>query len=391
MRIMFDPSEGVETAADPELAAATSNDVGSFEGREVPDATPEKTMDQFVKETQAKLSKVHNGEPVEDAADEAVQDEAPDEVEETQDEAVEGDEAEAAAEGDEAQPEAKVEKKTVAPAKPEANVPTLSDQMERSLIAYGFTKEQITQNAKAMGAGFLQFAAQVHANRRSEIAQWSQAGRVAKQNGLAGEQGGNQQQAPKQDAKPIVSFDQKAVVDGLQKKYGNDPMVADIVEAMSAPMNAALAAINAVLPDLQAGQKEVKSQGEQALLKEINGFFTGDTLKPYAALYGDGKKGLTPEQREVRNRLLEEADALSLGAKMQGRSLTTAEALTAAHDIVSSDFKVTAARQSVRKESKQRERGIQQRPSNRAKPSTGNLTMDQFEKRTAERLAALGR
>lgn len=260
--------------------------------------------------------------------------------------------------------------------------PTLPESYVRSLKAYGWTEEDIQKNLKLLGADFITTAAKIHGNRNTEVSSWAAAGRAARERVSPVAEGVRQTSNPiqtiLQGLKPIDTAQ-------LKEKYGED----DLIDAVVGPVNATVAALNAVLPQLMQGQQAVQNAEMQTLNRQIDEFFGGDGMKPFTSLYGDGKSELTQEQLDHRNKVLETADALVFGAKAQGRNLTTQEALTASHDLVSSEFKTEAVRAGIRKEAKARSQALVQKPNSRGKRPVGGSprTMKELEGKVGRKLA----
>ena len=257
--------------------------------------------------------------------------------------------------------------------------PTLPESYIRSLKAYGWTDDEIDANLKSMGASFIATAAKIHGNRNTEMAAWAAAGRAAREKGQAPVNDGSSPVHPAlQGLKPIDAAQ-------LKEKYGED----ELVEAVVGPVNATIAAINAVLPQLMQGQQAVQDARMQALDRQIGEFFGGDAMKPFASFYGDGTAEFTPEQLTQRNKVLETADALLFGAKAQGRNLTTEEALVSAHDLVSGEFRTETVRAGIKKETKARSQSMLQRPNSRGKKPSGGRprTEREMESKVGRKLA----
>lgn len=251
---------------------------------------------------------------------------------------------------------------------PDPDAPTLPDAYRRSLKAYGWNDDEIDTNLKTLGDKFLDTAQKIHTNRNAEVQQWANAGRQAREQQQQPGGATDPARQPTDDAnlpsslKPVDS-------EALKEKYGEDELIAEIV----GPVNATIKAINALLPQLEQGVQHSQQNEQQALIREIEGFFTDESLKPYRELYGDSTNGQTlqPEHWDRRNKVLETADALMAGAKLQGRNIDVREALELAHDSVSTEFKETAVRNGIKKEAKKRNRGITNKPSSRGKGGAG--------------------
>lgn len=317
-------------------------------------------------------------EPAADETDET----SAEETEETQEESAEESEKtddEDTSDNDEEQgaaatPPAKAKK---------GNAPTLPDAYRRSLKAYEWTDEEIDQNLQALGPKFIETAAKLHANRNAEVSEWAAAGRQAKQQ--AAQQGqGKEAQQPKEFTaiKPLDT-------DALKEKYGDD----EVIDAIISPVNAVIQQINAMVPAIQATQQKAQVAELEMLGKQVDGFFGGKELEPFTEVYGNTAKArLTDEQVAARNKVLETADALIVGARLQGRNLSLGEALTLAHDSVSGGFKKQAVRKEITNSLKKREKGITLKPGNKNKAPAGGApvkTRKDLESKVAKGLASV--
>jgi hypothetical protein len=265
--------------------------------------------------------------------------------------------------------------------KPSASGPTLPDSYRRSLRAYGWTDDEINTNLQALGAKFIDTAERLHSNRNQEVNAWAEAGRQK----LAAErqpQGQPQPQAGPTSLKPLDTKE-------LKKKYGDDDLIDEIV----GPVNATIAAINSILPQLEQGRQVVaNSQYEQAV-KVVDSFFQSKDLATYAPFYGDTKVGVNQEQLAARNQVLDTAYALMTGAAtVQGRQIPLEEAMILAHDVVAKDFKETAIRAKVKSQVVTRSRAVGLKPTAKTKPAaTGPAKGEDLEKKVGQKLASLFR
>jgi hypothetical protein len=112
----------------------------------------------------------------------------------------------------------------------------------------------------------------------------------------------------------------------------------------------------------------------------------------YTELYGDNQKGLSDEQLQKRNQVLDTAYDLMVGASsFRNQQLPLPEALEHAHEIVAKDYKDTATRKGLKKQAKERNRGLSQKPSRKtgssAKSQSGRpRSRNDLESRTKSRL-----
>lgn len=256
--------------------------------------------------------------------------------------------------------------------------PTLPDSFRRSLKSYGWEDKEIDKNLKLLGADFINTAAKIHSNRNEEVSRWADAGRAARQQTTTEQ---------KTELQPLKALDVKA----LEEHYGKDQMVQEI----AGPVNAMIQQINAMLPLITSSQQNAQNAEVEKLSQQIEGFFGDKKLDSYREFYGDssGLKTLTETHTTARNKVLEMADALVAGARVQGRKLSFGEAMSLAHDSVSGDFKEKTIRTTIKTTMQKREKGISLQPSSRSKAAlpaaTGDKTRAQLEKDTKARLRAV--
>lgn len=243
-------------------------------------------------------------------------------------------------------------KEEKAAATPVSGVPTLPDAYRRSLKAYGWEDEDIDANLKALGGNFVVTAQKIHGNRNKEIAEWAESGRRARE-------------ATKASAEKPASFEMIKPIDAsaLKEHYGDDKLI----DSLLTPVNAAIAQINAMVPAIQRTQQSSETAKLETLGRQIESFFTGDRVKPYAEVYGDATKTLTDAHIQERNKVLETADALMCGAQIQGRAMSLDDALTLALDSVSGNFRAKAARKEIVNSLQKREKGITFKPGNKGR------------------------
>jgi hypothetical protein len=266
------------------------------------------------------------------------------------------------------------------------DAPTLPDAMRRSLQANGWDDEDINRNLKAPHAdGFLRMATKVHADRQAEVERYAEAGRQLRTEQTAPS---SQQIAQPSSAQTGVSPLKPIDADAMKNKYGADEMIDEIV----APVNAAIEAMNQVIPQIQQGHQASQQNELDRVIVQVEGFFGDARMGPYAPLYGDPKSGVTPAQKAKRDEVLDNAYSLVIGARAAtGRNLQLDEALTLAHEMVSKDYKVQAIRQEIKQATQKRQSGISLKPSRSGTPASSAggrpVSRADLEGRTREGLA----
>lgn len=260
----------------------------------------------------------------------------------------------------------------------DSDSPTLPDSYRRSLYAAGWKDEQIDQNLAHMGADFLRIAAQQHEARTRQLAAFAEAGRADQPTPEADVEEPTDVAVPAGGLSPINTA-------ALKEEFGEDAVIDAIVD----PVNKVINAINAIIPQLQAGQTAVQQAENERLEMLVNEFFGADQMKGYTGLYGEpGKR--TPEQEQAVGEVLRKADAIGYGAKAQNQPMTIEEMLFAAHDIVSAPYAREQIRNEVRGEAKRRTKGVSLRPGGRRKaaPTTGKpRTEQELEDKVGARMA----
>jgi len=266
------------------------------------------------------------------------------------------------------------------PVKPAAETPILPDSYRRSLKAYGWEDAAIDKNLQTMGKDFIDTAAKIHSNRNSEVGQWAEAGRQAR------EQQSKSGVTPQQTALSSAGSLQSLDVEKLKEEYGEDALITKLV----LPMSAMIERINWMLPAVQETQQRASQAEQDALLRQIDGFFGSKEMDAFKEIYGSGNE-LTTEHFTARNKVLEMADALVVGASMQHRRLSSADALQMAHDSVSSGFKKQEARVEIKGQLTKRAKGVTLRPSSRqpVKRSGEGMTREELVKVVSQKLAAM--
>lgn len=264
------------------------------------------------------------------------------------------------------------------------NAPTLPASVRRSLKAYEWTDEEIDQNLKVMGPSFIATAQKLHNTRNQETAKWAEIGRAQRQTTQADSAAHTAKQEDR--SQPIPKLDAAA----LKEHYGDDALIDKIL----GPVNAAIDRLNEeVLPTVRQTQQASQQSEQRALFNAIEGFFTSKEIKNgYGELYGEaGQATFAQPHVDARNKVLEMADALIVGAAKQGRNLDLQSALTLAHDSVSGDYKGKAAKKELAASLQKRERGISLKPGNKSAPvgDGKSNSRDDVEKRVGKRLAAV--
>lgn len=324
----------------------------------------------------AALRDTETGEDSSASESDAESDEVAEESEESSEEGAEP-------ESEDAPEESKTEEQQPKAKPKSSKAPTFPDALRRTLKAYEWSDEEIDRAHAENPANFLLTAQKIHANRSKELAGWAEMGRKARQTEQAPTNVKGTATEAASHVDPETGLFRPIDVDSMVEKFGNEDLVRQIV----APVNEVLGRINSLLPDLMTGVDTIQESRKQSLKGQIDSFFGSKELERYVELYGKGD--LSDAHMQARNKVLETADALISGAKSQGRSLTVAEALMAAHDVLSVGHKTQAIRSEIKKSVVSRNKGLTLRPSSAGgNPDKGPpKDKDALEKRTRDRLS----
>jgi len=267
------------------------------------------------------------------------------------------------------------------------DAPTLPDAYRRSLKAYDWTDDEIDNNLAQLGDGFIATAAKIHSNRNRELADWAAAGRRARERQETGRdnpadsrQDQQASDSPSQGLKPINAEE-------LKERYGDD----DMVDALVGPLNKTIEAINRQAEQLESGRRAAEQAEIERVSKHVDEFFDDDRLSDYSELYGTSQKGLSEDQLQHRNKVVDTAFDLISGAQaLRNQQMNLDEALELAHDVVSKDFNETKVRSKIKKQAKRRSRSLSMKPASKADDLTkdsGTKTRSELEAATRQRLA----
>ena len=266
------------------------------------------------------------------------------------------------------QEEAAVEETVEAPAEKaeetadQSDAPTLPDNVRRSLIATGWDEEEIDNNLSVLGEDFIPIAERVHGKRMDESREWAARGRMVKETEPT-------EEATTEVASTLAPLD----VEDLKAQYGHDPDMSNLIDKMSAKMNTSIEAINQILPIIAEQRVHQHEATDAATKREVDAFFRDGDLASYEGLYGKGQMGdLEYSGDHFNNRMavLQQADALQVGAAAQQRTVSMTEALGMAHEIVSGDFQMEALRAEMKAKVQQRAKSVTLKPDSSGGPAT---------------------
>lgn len=268
--------------------------------------------------------------------------------------------------------------------------PAIPDPIYRAVIHNGWTPEEIAEFHQANPKQAMKVFEKLHQATNDLSRQFAEIGRTR----INLER--QKSQPPAKEEQPPESF---IDVEALRKQDPDNPLLS-VVEGM----NKALLKLTAQRPVEQPQQRhQAQTQEDIALATQVMTFLGSDQLKTYDDFYGpaydearmptfDGH-GLTPGQRANREALIEQADAIWVGARQHGRNLTVPEALGLAHLILTEPMRTQKVREELTSKVKQRAKGMTLRPS-KSKAPLGRegekpKTPAELERRTEARLAKL--
>lgn len=262
--------------------------------------------------------------------------------------------------------------------------PTLPAAIRRSLKAYQWTDEEIDEAFGRDPDGFLPMASKIHSTRVQEMQNWAALGRQQREEADAGP--ADSDPTPPATAFPDgglgrIDFDKLAADSGFDKET--------LVKAFG-PVATTIDAINAILPALNDGVQTVQRNKQAELARQIDQFFQSTDMVPYTEFYGKSWDNADNDQIGHRNKVLELADHMIVGAAHHGRSLSPFEAMELAHHTVSSEVTGTAIRKQIAEQVGHRRKGVSLKPTSKtAPPSSGPMARDQILSNAAQRLNAI--
>jgi hypothetical protein len=267
---------------------------------------------------------------------------------------------------------------------PKVEIPsTLPAAYVRTAKARGWTDQEIADFAKTPELALKTFE-RMHESRTQEIKEWAELGRKTRTN--TGVPAPSTTPVSAASVTPSVSPTLAPIdIKAMTEKFGNQ----ELIEALAGPVNAAIAAMTPLVQGATRAQEQAQKIAKENLGKTVQDFFTGSEMKPYADAYGTKVANLTSAQIDQRQKVLETADALIAGAAFQGRQLTVQDALTLAHDSVSSGLKTNIVREQLKTSVTKRQHQITLKPTNVGRAAAGGPPRSKQELlgRTEDRLA----
>lgn len=237
--------------------------------------------------------------------------------------------------------------------------PTLPEAIRRSLKAYEWSDEEIDEAFTRDPDGFLGVANKLHTSRVRQTQEWAALGRASRDEESVPEPAPTA--PPSEEAFPdngLTQIDFKR----LAEESGFDE---DVLKKAFGPVATTIDAINQILPALNDGVAASKANEQDRLAREIDKFFQADDMTAYTEFYGQSWDDVDEKQVDHRNKVIELADNMIVGAAQHGRRLATVEALELAHHSVASEFKESAVRSTLKKSVTQRNKGLTLKPTSK--------------------------
>jgi hypothetical protein len=241
------------------------------------------------------------------------------------------------------------------------DAPSLPESWRRALTWAGWTEAEIDEGLSKAPDTLRDTAERLHMKRAEQAAEWGRKGREhIEQSRSGGENRGDetvsslkQPKSANVDGIPLID------VAALKDEHGDDPLIDKIV----GPVNDILDRINKVLPAINDATDGFSRLESDRIGQMVDDFFGQKHVEPYRQFYGESFQTASDEQLDNREQVLTLADAIMAGAELQGRELTTSEALEFAHLSIAAEFKTAAVRDELVKSVRKRGQSVSVRPS----------------------------
>ncbi len=225
---------------------------------------------------------------------------------------------------------------------------TLPAKYRRAALARGWTNEEVDHYTALKPDEAMATLKDVYEAWREENSRYSVRGRQLRDTDPVKPSGKLDASGKSEDADDgiVGSIDAKTLID----QYGNE----DLVNALVAPVNAAIERVNAMQKAQQEAVAITQTSQQEALANTVKEFFGSAEMKSYTEVYGSDIATMTEDQEAARLALLQEADCIWTGASAHGQDMTVADAMSRALAIVSSETKDVAIRNEIRASLKKR-------------------------------------
>ncbi len=222
---------------------------------------------------------------------------------------------------------------------------TLPANYRRAALARGWTNEEVDHYTVLKPEEAMDTFKDVFEAWREENSRYSTRGRQLRDADPVKPSDASEKSEDADDG-AMGSIDAKALIE----QYGND----DIINALVAPVNAAIERVNAMQKAQQEAVAITQTSQQEALATTVTEFFGSAEMKSYTDVYGSDIATMTEDQEAARLALLQEADCIWTGASAHGQDMTVADAMSRALAIVSSGTKDVAIRNEIRASLKKR-------------------------------------
>ncbi len=248
----------------------------------------------------------------------------------------------------------------------------LPDNLYRAAIHAEWTHEEIKDFFESNPEKAMKTLEKIYHSTNKLSSEFSRLGRQTQTN----VQPGNQTTQPVSQA-PIDWSK-------LDADYGKDDPLVKLVRGLSEQVTRLSSA------PVQPAPRQDAPQPDPYIRQQIDGFFTGDSLKSYDEFYGKGTDAanLTMKQQQNRWNVLNMADEILSGAQVTGRRMDLNEAMERAHLVLTDSLRTEAVRKELVAKIKVKSKGITLKPRGQTvKLASKDDSPQEIEARTAERLA----
>lgn len=229
----------------------------------------------------------------------------------------------------------------------------LPENYRRAAIHQGWTEDEVTDFFKSNPEQAVKTFEKIYNSTNYITEQTAALGRIAQ----AEQKRKTDEELKTAQSKPKF----RDAIEVLKKKYGeDDPALVEMMEII-AQQNEEL---HNTISSLKGKEQPQMSESDKKIWDTITGFFNDPNIAVYEPFYGksdkDGQWGrtLTGEQHQNRMKVLEKADQIVAGAKLQGKDMKYEDALLQAHFVVSDKVRGNVARQDLIQKIKARNNGL---------------------------------
>lgn len=192
-----------------------------------------------------------------------------------------------------------------------------------------------------------------------------------------------------------VASDVDPLIERLKKDYGDDPLIETVTKLLQRDVKtASKPTTNAQQPsDLyKTATARANAAANASIDARVNTFFSSEAMTPYGDFYGklnlsQTVSDLTNGQQEHRLNVLQEAEYIMTGLRMQGIDAPVEQVLEKAHLIVTEPVREQIIRNNLKKSATDRKKGMTFRPAKSKKAGTATTSNQQKPKNRQELLS----